>query len=56
MGLPFTSDAHAGVADGSITVTWRAWSRPMVKVGGRHVVGYRVSPTGIALLREDGAP
>ena len=39
MGLPFTRDAHAGVADGSITVTWRAWSRPMVKVGGRYVVG-----------------
>jgi hypothetical protein len=39
MGLPFTRDAHAGVADGSITVTYRAWSRPMVKVGGRYVVG-----------------
>ena len=39
MGLPFTRDAHAGVADGSITVTFRAWSRPMVKVGGRYVVG-----------------
>jgi hypothetical protein len=39
MGLPFTRDAHAGVADGSITVTFRSWSRPMVKVGGRYRVG-----------------
>jgi hypothetical protein len=39
MGLAFTQDAHAGVADGSITVTYRAWKRPQVKVGGRYRVG-----------------
>jgi hypothetical protein len=39
MGLPFTRDAHDAVADGSLTVTWRAWTRPMVKIGGRYVVG-----------------
>jgi len=39
MGLPFTADAHAAVADGTLTVTWRAWTRPMVKVGGRYKVG-----------------
>jgi hypothetical protein len=39
MGLAFTSDAHAGVADGSITLTYRAWKRPQVKVGGHYRVG-----------------
>lgn len=39
MGLAFTQDAHAGVADGSITVTYRAWKRPQVKVGGQYRVG-----------------
>ena len=39
MGLPFTADAHPAVADGTLTVTYRAWTRPMVKVGGRYKVG-----------------
>ena len=39
MGLAVTQDAHAGVADGSITVTYRAWKRPQVKVGGQYRVG-----------------
>ena len=39
MGLQFTNDAHAAVADGSLTVTYRAWKRPQVKVGGRYRVG-----------------
>jgi hypothetical protein len=30
---------HAGLADGSITLTYRAWSRPQVKRGGRYRVG-----------------
>jgi hypothetical protein len=30
---------HAGIADGSITKTFRVWSRPQVKVGGRYEVG-----------------
>jgi hypothetical protein len=39
MGLRFTNDAHAAVADGHITVTFRAWKRPQVKVGGHYRVG-----------------
>lgn len=39
MGLAFTHDAHAAVEDGSLTVTYRAWKRPQVKVGGRYRVG-----------------
>ena len=31
----FTQDALPGLADGSITVTFRAWKRPQAKVGGR---------------------
>ena len=43
MGLRFTHDAHAAIADGAITVTFRAWKRPQVKVGGR----YRIGPTTV---------
>jgi hypothetical protein len=43
MGLAFTQDAHGRVADGSITVTYRAWKRPQVKIGGR----YRIGPTTV---------
>lgn len=35
----FTADAHPGLASGAITVTFRAWSRPQAKVGGRYKVG-----------------
>lgn len=31
----FTRDAVPGLADGRITVTFRAWKRPQAKVGGR---------------------
>ena len=31
----FTADAVPGLADGSITVTFRRWKRPQAKVGGR---------------------
>ncbi len=31
----FTADAVPGLADGSITVTFRNWKRPQAKVGGR---------------------
>lgn len=30
---------HAGLADGSITLTYRVWARPQVKPGGRYRVG-----------------
>ena len=39
MGLRFTQDAHGAVADGTLTVTYRAWKRPQVKVGGKYRVG-----------------
>jgi hypothetical protein len=32
----FTKDARPGLADGTITLTFRTWSRPQVKVGGRY--------------------
>ena len=35
----FSADAWPGIADGSITVTFRAWQRPQAKVGGRYRIG-----------------
>src|SRR5262245_32699525 len=35
----FTQDALPGLADGSITLTFRAWSAPRAKAGGRHRFG-----------------
>ena len=35
----FSIDAHAGVASGEITVTFRRWTRAQVKVGGHYKVG-----------------
>lgn len=35
----FSADAWPGIADGSITVTFRTWARPQAKVGGRYRVG-----------------
>jgi hypothetical protein len=37
--MRFTADTHAGLADGSITVTFRNWKRPQAKVGGCYRVG-----------------
>ena len=37
--MRFTLDAHPALADGSVTVTFRNWKRPQVKVGGRYRVG-----------------
>ncbi len=42
----FTADAHAGLAAGAITVTFRSWSRPQVRVGGT----YKVGGTDLALV------
>ena len=52
MGLRFTNDAHAAVADGTITVTWRAWKRPQVRVGGL----YRVGPTTVEVTSIELVP
>lgn len=35
----FTADTWPGIADGSITVTFRAWRRAQAKIGGRYRIG-----------------
>ena len=35
----FSADAWPGIADGSITVTFRAWTRPNARIGGRYRIG-----------------
>ena len=37
--MQFSADLRRGVLDASITLTYRLWSRPQVKVGGRYAVG-----------------
>ena len=34
VGVQFSPELRDGVADGNITVSYRLWSRPKVKVGG----------------------
>lgn len=41
--LLFTKRFHAGLVDGSVTLTFRRWDKPHVKVGGR----YRCHPIGV---------
>src|SRR5687768_4000115 len=41
--LLFTKSSHAGLLSGAITITFRAWDKPRVKVGGR----YRCHPIGV---------
>jgi hypothetical protein len=45
----FTADAHPGLASGAITLTFRVWARPQVKVGRRYRVGSRHQKTEIWL-------
>jgi hypothetical protein len=35
----FSADAWPGLADGSITLTFRTWTRPQARTGGRYRVG-----------------
>ena len=35
----FPNRMHAGLRDGSITLTFRNWKRPQAKVGGRYRTG-----------------
>lgn len=35
----FTKDAIPGLGDGSITLTFRTWTRPQARVGGRYRTG-----------------
>jgi len=37
--MQFTADAWPRLADGTITLTFRAWTRPQAKVGGHYRVG-----------------
>lgn len=41
--LLFQKRFHAGLVDGSVTLTFRRWERPLVKAGGR----YRCHPIGV---------
>lgn len=44
----FSADAWAGIADGSITVTFRAWKRAQAKVGGRYrIAGMLIEATEV---------
>jgi hypothetical protein len=37
--VQFSRELRERVLDGSITLTYRLWTRPKVKVGGRYTVG-----------------
>jgi hypothetical protein len=50
----FTADAWPGLADGSITVTIRTWTRPQAKTGGRYrVAGLLLEATDVRQVRVD---
>ena len=44
--MQFSPELRDAVLDGSITLSYRLWSRPKVKVGGR----YRVGPSEIEVV------
>ena len=37
--MQFSPDLRDGVLDGSVTLSYRLWTRPKVKIGGRYAVG-----------------
>jgi len=43
--VQFSPELREGVLDGTITLTYRLWTRPQVKVGGR----YRMGPGAIVV-------
>ncbi len=44
----FSADAWAGIADGSITVTFRAWKRAQARVGGHYrIAGMLIEATDV---------
>ena len=57
----FSKSAWSGLADGSITVTFRTWARPQAKVGGRYRVAgmlleaTEVQQVAVATLTDDDA-
>jgi hypothetical protein len=60
-GMLFSLDAHPGLADGSITRTFRTWKRAQARAGGRYRVGGMllevdaVSRVAVSTLSEDDA-
>ena len=47
----FTGDAWPGLADGSITVTFRTWKRPQARAGGRYrVAGLVLEVVGVDIV------
>ena len=40
----FTADAWPGIADGSITLTFRTWQRAQAKAGGRRMAAANRKP------------
>jgi hypothetical protein len=57
----FSADAWPGLADGSITLTFRTWSRPQARPGGRYRVGgllleaIAVDRVDVATITDDDA-
>ena len=57
----FSADAWPRLADGSITLTFRSWTRPQAKAGGRYRVGgmlleaTAVDLVAVATITEDDA-
>lgn len=48
----FTADAWPGLADGSITLTFRTWARPQARAGGRYrVAGMLLEATSVEQVR-----
>ena len=50
--MQFSQELRDDIAGGDITVTFRLWRRPQVKVGGR----YRVGPVDIEVDSMDQVP
>ena len=49
--MEFSKELHDDIAAGDITVSYRLWRRPPVKVGGRYRVGRgAIEVDGIALV------
>ncbi len=50
----FTKDAWPGLADGTITLTVRTWTRPQAKAGGHYrVAGMLLEATDVRQVRAD---
>ena len=48
----FSADAWPGIADGSITVTFRAWKRAQAKIAGRYrIAGMLIEATDVRQVR-----